>query len=136
MAIDDTTLKAEVRAITDYDAGILDSDSLQELVEIAKRELESNKNASDLDFYGDIRAERTLFWLTCIFLKVKAGEIDGGSFSISELDVESEDGSNSMFFDNFWRNYHSIGEGRPRGHLKGQRADRTYEYDNSATDPL
>ena len=136
MATDDTTLKAEVRAITDYDEGILSDPDLQEVVGIAKREIQSNKNNPDLDFYGDIRAERTLFWLTCIFTKVKGGEIDGGSFSISELDVETQDGDDSLFFNNFWRNYHSIGEGRPRGHLKGQRPNRTYEYDNSATDPL
>jgi hypothetical protein len=132
MATDDTSLKAEVRAITDYDTGILLDADLQQLVDLAKREIQSNKNDASIDFYGDLLAERTLFWLTCIFAKVKAGEIDGGTFEISELSVESEEGGNSIFFDNFWRNYHSIGDGRPRGHLKGQRANREYDYDNSA----
>lgn len=130
MATDDASLKAEVRAITDYDTGILTNTELQSVLDVAKRELQSNKNNTTLDFYGDIRAERTLFWLTCIFSKVKSGEIDGGSFSISELEVESQEDSNSLFFDNFWRNYHSIGDGRPRGHLKGQRPDREYAFDN------
>lgn len=130
MATDDVSLMVEVRAITDYDRDIMPEDELLGLLEIAKRELQSNKNNTSLDFYGDIRAERALFWLTCIFLKVKAGEIDGGTFSISELDVESEDGGNSIYFDNFWRNYHSIGEGRPRGHLTGQRPNREYAFDN------
>jgi hypothetical protein len=132
MAVDDGTLMAEVRAMTNYDEGIVTGSEFQEITEIAKRELKSNKNDPDLEFYTDIRAERTLFWLVCIFAKVKGGEIDGASFSISELDVDSEKGGNSLYFDNFWRNYHSIGDGRPRGHLKGQRSDRTYEYGNSA----
>lgn len=135
MATDDTSLKAEVRAITDYDTVILDDTGLQELVSLTKREIQSSKNNEDIDFYADLQAERTLFWLTCLFAKIKTGEIDGGSFSISELDVDSSGSSNSFYFDNFWRNYHSLGGGRPRGHLKGQRSNRTYEYDNSATDP-
>lgn len=130
MATDDASLKAEVRAITDYDTGIFTDAELQGVVDIAKRELQSNKNDASLDFYGDLRAERTLFWLTCLFSKVRAGEIDGGSFSISELKVDSGEEGNSMFFDNFWRNYHSIGDGRPRGHLKGQRPNREYAFDN------
>lgn len=132
MATDDASLKTEVRAITDYDSGILTTSDLQEVLNIAKEELRANKNDGSLDFYGDIRAERTLFWLTCIFAKVKTGEIDGATFEISELQVESEEGGNSLYFDNFWRNYHSIGDGRPRGHLKGQRSDRQYGFDNSA----
>ena len=134
MAIDDTTLKAEVRAITDYDAVVLDDSGLQELVDLTKREIESNKINEDIDFYSDIQAERTLFWLTCIFAQIKTGEIDGGSFSISELDVSSNSDS-SFLFDNFWRHFHSLGSGRPQGHLTGQRTNRQYEYNNSATDP-
>jgi hypothetical protein len=132
MAINDTTLKSEVRAITNYDSGMVSGGDLQAIVDISKREIRSNKNDQNLDFYGDHRAERSLFWLTCIFTKVKGGEIGGSSFSISELDVES-DGGDSFYFDNFWRNYHSIGDGRPRGHLKGQRSDREYGFDNTST---
>ena len=130
MAIDDSTLKTEIRAMTDYDLGLIDDAGLQSLVDIAKRELKANKNDDSLDFYADMRAERALFWLSCIFVKMKSGEFDGSTFEIAELSVESGDGDDSFYFDNFWRSYHSIGEGRPRGHLKGQRSDRDYEYDN------
>jgi len=135
MAQNDTSMKAEIRAMTDYDLGIMDNDSLQALLDLTKREIQSSKEKATFDFYDDLRAERTLFWLTCIFAKIKGGEIDGGDFSISELKVKSNNSGSSFYFDNFWRHYHSIGEGRPRGHLKGQRSNREYNYDNSATDP-
>jgi hypothetical protein len=130
MATTDDELMAEVRGLTDYDTGILSDAELTTVLELTKRELESSKDSTSLDWYGDLQTERTLFWLTCIFAKIKTGEIDSGSFEISELSVEGDDGKDSIYFDNFWRHYHSLGGGRPRGHLTGQRPNREYSFDN------
>lgn len=135
MATDDDSLVLEVRAITGYDDDILSDAEVERLLALAKREIEASKDNPNVDYYGNIQAERALFWLTGVFMKIRMGEIDGESFSISELKVDSGDSDNSMYLRNFWNHYHSIGDGRPRGHLKGQRSDREYDYDNSATFP-
>jgi hypothetical protein len=132
MAIDDTTLKAEVRLLTNYDETIVSPSKLQELVDLAKRELEGSTQNSSLNFYGDITTERALFWLTCIYCKIRAGEIDSPSFKIGEIDFTSYDPDDEvgMWFDNFWKYYLGIGGGAPVGHIKNNRQDRSYGFDN------
>lgn len=135
MAIDDTTLKTEVRAITNYDTTILPDPDLQEVVEIAKRELYADLGDDSLDLYGSLNSERALFWLTCIFCKVKSGELDGISFNIGELDVDTYNPNRNVgiWMNNFWKHYRGIEGGAPVAHTKSNRPDRDYGFDNSAT---
>jgi hypothetical protein len=132
MATDDATLLAEIRLLTHYDASLIDDPDLQGLIDLAKRELLANTGDPNLDWYGNIATERSLFWLTCIFCKVKLGEIDAPSFKIGELDVDSYDPEEQvgLWLNNFWKNYWAIGEGAPIGHIKNNRSDRTYGFDN------
>lgn len=135
MAVDDTTLKAEVRALTDYGQAIISGDDLQEVVDITKRELHADIGDDTVDLYANLNSERALFWLTCIFCKVKSGELDGVSFSIGELDVDSYNPHTGvgLWIDNFWKHYRAMEGGAPVGHIKANRPDRDYDFDNSAT---
>lgn len=132
MALSDADLIAEVRVLTDYTPEIMSDREFQDLVDLTKRELRADLNQPGLDFYSDLSAERCLFWLVCIFAKVRAGEIDSPSFSISELKVRQSNFTErvGIWFDNFWNHYHSVGGGPPRGHIKSSRPDRTYNFDN------
>ncbi|OYR54903.1 hypothetical protein [Halorubrum halodurans] len=135
MAVDDNTLKAEVRALTDYGVTIISDDDLQEVVDLSKRELLADIGTQEVDLYDDLNAERALFWLSCIFLKVKSGEIYAPSFSISELSVRQSNFTerHGIWMDNFRKHYRAMDGGAPVGHTKSNRPDRAYGFDNSAT---
>jgi hypothetical protein len=135
MAVDDTTLIAEVRALTDFGPSVISEPDLKEVIEIAKRELRADIGDPIYDLYGDLQAERALFWLSCIFLKVKAGEIDAPSFSIGELQVRQSNFTerHGVWMDRFLKHYLSISGLTPVGHIKPTRPDREYDFDNSAT---
>lgn len=85
MATDDTTLMAEVRLLTEYNTAIISDADLTSLVSLAKAELEAKVGVSDLVFYGNPPAERSLFWLTCLFAKIRAGELDGMEMEIGDV---------------------------------------------------
>jgi hypothetical protein len=132
MAVDDTTLIAEVRVITDYPDTLLGHQDLQGVVNLAKRELQADLGSSSIDWYGDLSAERALFWLTCIFCKIRTGELDAPDFSLGELKVNppGTDFQAGIWFDNFWKHYRNIEGGSPVAHTTSLRSDRTYQFDN------
>ncbi|QRV15030.1 hypothetical protein JMJ58_19305 [Haloterrigena salifodinae] len=133
MAVDDETLMAEVRVLTDYDGGLIADGDLLSLIELAKTELRAEVGQPSLDFYGgNLDAERALFWLTCLFLKAKAGEIDAPDFSISELKVSHQamDEQAGFWLDNLARRLDSLRGSSLIGHVRVQRADRTYNFEN------
>ena len=136
MASDDTAIKAQVRGLTDYDEVILSDPDLQEILDLAKAEIRASIGDESLDFGQSIQAERALFWLTCIFSKVKGGEMDAPSFNIGELSVRQSNMTerHNIWMDNFWKHYRSIEGGSPVAHITASRPDRTYGFDNSATD--
>jgi hypothetical protein len=146
MASDDTSLVTEVRSLTDYDNSIYSATELIELIEIAKGEIRSDVGDPTLTFYDTEGSpeERALFWLTCIFAKMKAGEIDAPNISISSLRIRqaSEGERYGLWFSRFevHRSRIQTSEedtaGRPMGIINATRDDeRTYGYD-SANDTL
>jgi len=133
MAVNDETLMAEVRVLTDYDSGLIADGDLLSLIEIAKTELRAEIGDGDLDFYGgNLDAERALFWLTCLFLKAKSGEIDAPNFSISELQVRHQamDEQAGFWLNSLSRRLDALRGTGLIGHARIQRADRTYQFDN------
>lgn len=133
MAVDNETLKAEVRVLTEYDSSLISDADLLSLIEIAKSELLAEIGDSSIVFFGgNPRAERALFWLTCLFVKVKAGEIDAPNISISEIQVrhQSMGERGSFWLDNFNKQLSSLTAESMVGHVKGGRSDRTYAFDN------
>ena len=85
----DADLLTQARSITDYDATMLPDADFKEVVATAKAELMAEVGDTTLTFYGDIDAERALLWTTCLFAKVKAGELDGVAMSLGDMDLES-----------------------------------------------
>ncbi|NUC72549.1 hypothetical protein HTZ84_09545 [Haloterrigena sp. SYSU A558-1] len=133
MAVDDETLAAEVRVLTDYDAGLIADGDLLSIIELAKTELRAQVGQSDIDFYGgNLDAERALFWLTCLFLKAKIGELDAPNFSISELQVSHQamDEQAGFWLNNLDRRLDALRGTSLIGHVRIQRADRTYNFEN------
>lgn len=133
MAVDDSSLMAEVRVLTDYDSGLIADDELLSLIELAKTELRAEISDPMLDFYGgNAHAERALFWTTCLFLKAKAGEIDAPTLSISELEVRQTamDEQAGFWFTNLSRRLEALRGTSLIGHVRIQRQDRTYRFDN------
>ena len=133
MAVDDSSLKDEVRLLTDYDDGLISDGDLLSLIELAKTELKAEVGNSNLSFYsGNLDADRALFWLTCLFVKVKAGEIDAPNLSISELKVrhQSMDEQTGFWFKSLTRRINALRGTSLIGHTKVSRPDRTYRFDN------
>jgi hypothetical protein len=132
MATNDTELIAEVRLLTEYDESIIPTTDMESLVALTRRELSADLGSTIPDFYSDLSSERALFWLTCIFAKVKTGEIEAPEFSIGELKVQRDSmgQQSSLWFNNFLKHYRGMSGGAPVGHIKSNRPDRDYRFDN------
>jgi hypothetical protein len=86
----DTTLKEEVRVITGYDTITLSSDELDTVLKRAKRHIRTRKDLEQsFDFYAEASREEALFWWTCLFAKVSAGELDSQSINVAAVDVDT-----------------------------------------------
>jgi hypothetical protein len=137
MAVDDTSLIAEVRVLTDYDETILTDSEMAAVVDLAKQEITAELGDDTLTFFsGDANADRALFWLTGLFCKAKTGEIDAPNISISSLRIRqaSEAERIGLWLSKFEVNFNMIGEagtetaGMPMGITSVERADRTYSF--------
>lgn len=132
MANNDSELKEEVRAITNYGARAVSSSDLQSLINIGKDEIVMmlpGGNDGFVGFYsGNLAADRALFWFTTIAAKVHTGEIEGVDISVdSFLDFDGGSASDSMLFDRFERAIATArGESSGIGHIQVQRDNRSY----------
>jgi hypothetical protein len=128
MATNDTELIEEVRAITDYDAGLIDGATFRTLLEIGKEELRDEFSDEFVGFYnGNTAADRALFWFTCIAAKVRAGEIAGINLTVGSIRATSY--SNSKFdfwFKNFEEKLKEASGGQPSRKQNLSRDNRSY----------
>lgn len=132
MAVDDSTLAAEVRTLTDYDSALISDADLLGVIELAKSELRAEVDDEDMVFYsGNLQADRALFWLVCIFLKIKSGELDAPNLSIGELKLRQAGMGQrtGIWFQRFNQRLDAIATPR-MGHTKVSRPDRTYNFEN------
>lgn len=135
MATTDSELIDEVRQLTDYDSALISDSDFQELVNIAKEELDSEvpDSARPLSYYGSDTHEqdRALFWLVCLFSKVKAGEIGVPTFSVNELRQNALDEQSNFWMMMFNTRVHQISGASGFGSTSLERADeRAYEFDS------
>lgn len=130
MVADDTELADNVRALTDYDETILTDSELQEVIQLAKGEFWADTDTSEPFYSGNKQADQALFWLTCLFAKIKVGELSAPDFQIAEIDVEQSSDEESRWFSNY-RRYRDIATAGSSGKI-GQisRSNRTYQFDN------
>jgi hypothetical protein len=90
MVSTDNDLKSEVRTLTDYESkSVLSDTALGEVLGIAKRDIQAEANTSISTWYDTLDKENALFWATCLFTKIKAGELDGIPMSLGDMEYES-----------------------------------------------
>ncbi|MFC6953777.1 hypothetical protein [Halorubellus litoreus] len=137
MATNDYELVLEVQNLTEYDDEIIEIPVMLELVELAKREIRAKAGIIDLEFFGtnDLYAERALFWLTCLFAKIKMGELENVHMSIGDIEQRTlradEDGEDAVVWKQEFQDY--MARVQPSENLFGirsvGRSDRTYSYE-------
>ncbi|MFC7191857.1 hypothetical protein ACFQL7_20880 [Halocatena marina] len=132
MATDDSSLIDEVRTLTDYDAGIIDDTEYQDLLSVAKEELQNDVNQSVTFFSGNRAVDRALFWLLCLYSKIKVGEIEAPTFEIAEIQVRQEqlDDRANWWLRQYQKNVDKIAAGARGKIVSVSRSDRTYAFDN------
>lgn len=137
MADTDQELQDEVRDITDYTDAVLPDSKLSSVVATAKREVQGVADTNISDWYTDRDAELALFWTTCLFCKIKAGELDGVAMSLGDMETESlksagdaEDDKPVIWFERAMRySRRKTPEGGSFGHRSMARTGRSYGSD-------
>lgn len=91
MASTESEFKTQVRELTDYSSQVLSDDSLDALIGIAKRDIQTEAEVTvDLWIGDDVSdEENALFWTTSLYVKIKAGELEGVPMSLGDIDVET-----------------------------------------------
>lgn len=91
MALNETTLIEEARGITDYPASVISESQFSSLVQTAERDITATTQNYEIDWYdtSDIDGNRALMWTTCLYAKIKAGELDSVDMDIGNLSVET-----------------------------------------------
>lgn len=90
MATTDTELRSEVRVLTGYSQMVLSNSDLDTVITRAKRHIKADKGfESSYDFYANEQREDALFWWSCLFAKVAAGELDSQSINVAAVDVDT-----------------------------------------------
>jgi hypothetical protein len=132
MATTDSELIEEVRAFTGYTTSDISDQNMQSLVDIAKRELESDFGTSDFNFYGEnLDIERALFWFTCIGTKVRTGEIGSIDFTLDDIESSTPPDAYQFWFSQFEKR-RSLATTQLTGVSAASRSierdNRTYEF--------
>lgn len=138
MATSDQELIDEVRSFTGYDNDPFSDQKIQTTLETAKEEIRAKLAEPNFQFYGSdtLQADRALFWLTCLGLKLRAGEIGAAEFSIDELETQplnDSSGEANVWFHNFINSLRGA-EREDLGssglsHVQVSRDDRTYSFE-------
>lgn len=138
MATNETELIAEVRAFTGYtDTSTFSDSDISDIIGVAKEEIRGELDAPDFTFFVDTSetnthsADRALFWLSCIGVKVRAGEIATSDFTISELETSRSEGQFDLLFDRFMKQLRSAQSTEVQGASANSvsRTDRSYDYE-------
>ncbi|WP_330630667.1 hypothetical protein [Halocatena halophila] len=132
MVADDTEMKELVRSLTDYDSSILTDSELESLLVLSKDEFWADTDTSARFYTGNKQADQALFWLLCLFSKIKVGELDAPAFEIAEIQVD--EASNPEEISRWLKNYRKYRDNAVTGSKAGigqiSRSDRTYQFDN------
>lgn len=135
MATNQSELIDEVRTLTNYTASLISDSEMGNLVDLAKEELKSEVPAASrpVSYFGSDTHEqdRALFWLSCLFAKIRAGEIGAATFTVDELRSNPLDNQSNFWFMMFQSRLGQM-EGAPGfGQTSLERADdRSYEFDS------
>lgn len=91
MALSEQELINEVRGITGYSTDLVSDSDIQGLIETAKADIQSITENYSIDWYDESNRDpnRALMWTTCLFLLLKARELDGVEYSLESLEQRS-----------------------------------------------
>lgn len=129
MAQSQSEVETKVRNLTDYDTTIIDDSDLDGLVGLAEDEIIADTGETGLQFYQGTdthNLDLAVMWLTCLFAKIKTGEIEGPTLSLGELRAASLSGQSSIWMERLERALHRFGDFRGFGSTNVTRDNRTY----------
>lgn len=92
MTVDISTLKGEIRFLTDYTPEVISDADLEDAIESAKGEIKAQSENYDINFFDskDLDAYKALKWVTCLFCKIKAGELDAANYRLEDLNLTAK----------------------------------------------
>ena len=81
----------EFRTITGYSEGELTNPEVKAVKGRAEKHIRAQKSGLDEDFdlLSDAQGEEALFWYTCLFAKVAAGELDSQAVQVGAIDANT-----------------------------------------------
>lgn len=83
-------VKSDVRVFTDHSTDRVSESELDTVVERAMKHVKSRKDIPDeFDLLGDSNGEEAVFWFSCLFSKIKTGELDAQTLQIGAIDVDA-----------------------------------------------
>lgn len=129
MATSQTEIREKVRTITDYDQSLLSDSDLDGVIDLAEAEVRSDLDNPSKSFYqgtDTYHIDLAIMWLSCLFAKVKAGEIGGINIELGELRATSLTGDASLWMAKFERRLQSGGDTRGYGSTTISRDSRSY----------
>lgn len=131
MANNKSDLIAEARSLTDYDSSLISDSDFGDLVDIGQEEIQAETGVDNqISFFGSdtLQQDRALFWLTCLFAKIKAGEVGASNFSIADLESEPLDDQSNVWMSHFKKRLGAVEDARGFGQTSLSRTDRSYEF--------
>lgn len=129
MADSQTEIRSRVRTITDYDSNIINNADMDDVVNTAEDEIRSDLGDPSLVFYqgtDTFNLDLAVFWLSALFAKIKAGELDGPDMSVGDLETRPLDAQSSIWFSRYRKAIQRTSAGPGFGRTTVQRDDRTY----------
>lgn len=129
MATSQSEIKDQVRTLTDYDPQIINQSAMDDVISIAEDEIRSSAGDPSLTFYqgtDTFDLDLAVMWLSCIFAKVKTGEIDGPDMTLGDIEVSSFEGNETYWFERFQRAMRRFQNTRGFGRVDVSRDTRTY----------
>jgi hypothetical protein len=138
MVSTETELKDDVRELTGYTSTkVLTTDGLDAAYRTAQRHIRIKKSLdSNYDWYGSekVAAREALFWFTCLFSKVKTGELDSQGLQAGALDADvllaKDNDSVTTWYRNARDSLQSIKSSNIIQSTSPSRTDRDYEPDS------
>lgn len=131
MASSDSELKQEVRDYTGVSETNVSERALESNIRRAKHRIVNRKSTLDapteVEWYDPDEAyEEALFWHSCLFVKITAGELDAPGGSIGNIRTNSLSADNTEIYRNAQESLRMIDVGGLHGTTTVERENRSY----------
>lgn len=135
MVESDHELRQDARAFLGYGEATLSVSELENSIRRAKRYITSRKRSLDapdkVDWYAAEEPQsEALFWYTCLYAKITAGEFDAPSGSVGNISTTHLAAEDTEIYTNAQESLDRIDVGGRYGITTVDRDGRGYEYDS------